>query len=283
MRGDERRSRSRRRRPSRPAPMLVDLSWRAVRRLAKGHPSPRTGWRSNSRCSPTPEGPRAGAPSAHGSPRRVIRGTAPIALRSVATYTSRACSPRASSHVHVAATAWPPPATTPEDPCTQSSRPAGSSTASRSARSSRSSSSTLSPARTSPWSASCSSPTATTAAIGRPVVADAAVRRRSSAGAAAKGHLVQVPTKGATPGQEGHRQELTVLRITDITFNGKSAAKVRKAETEARSERQRARGGRRRAGRRGRRPRREARSATVEGYREEVGATVRREAGRVEA
>jgi len=40
--------------------------------------------------------------------------------------------------------------------------------------------------------------------------------------------------------KKGHRQELTVLRIADIKFNGKSAAEqVRKAEADAKSERQR--------------------------------------------
>jgi large subunit ribosomal protein L21 len=40
--------------------------------------------------------------------------------------------------------------------------------------------------------------------------------------------------------KKGHRQELTVLRINDITLDGKSAAKsVRKAQDDARTERQR--------------------------------------------
>ena len=39
---------------------------------------------------------------------------------------------------------------------------------------------------------------------------------------------------------KGHRQELTILRISDITLNGKSAAKAAaKAESDAKSERQR--------------------------------------------
>ena len=39
--------------------------------------------------------------------------------------------------------------------------------------------------------------------------------------------------------KKGHRQELHVLRIADIVLNGKSAAAVRKAENEAKTERQR--------------------------------------------
>jgi large subunit ribosomal protein L21 len=40
--------------------------------------------------------------------------------------------------------------------------------------------------------------------------------------------------------KKGHRQELTILRINDITFDGKSAAKLaRKAQDEAKTERQR--------------------------------------------
>ncbi|HET8783997.1 MAG TPA: 50S ribosomal protein L21 [Candidatus Limnocylindrales bacterium] len=40
--------------------------------------------------------------------------------------------------------------------------------------------------------------------------------------------------------KKGHRQELTVLRISDITLNGKSAAKTAgKAQTDAKTERQR--------------------------------------------
>jgi large subunit ribosomal protein L21 len=40
--------------------------------------------------------------------------------------------------------------------------------------------------------------------------------------------------------KKGHRQELTVLRISDITLNGKSAAKTAaKAEADAKTERQR--------------------------------------------
>ena len=40
--------------------------------------------------------------------------------------------------------------------------------------------------------------------------------------------------------KKGHRQELTILRISDITLNGKSAAKsAAKAESDAKTERQR--------------------------------------------
>jgi large subunit ribosomal protein L21 len=46
--------------------------------------------------------------------------------------------------------------------------------------------------------------------------------------------------KARTRVKKGHRQELTVLRISDITLNGKSAAKsAAKAESDAKTERQR--------------------------------------------
>ena len=150
----------------------------------------------------------------------------------------------------------------PEDPCTQSSRPAGSSTASRSAPSSRSSSSTSSRARRSPSIASCSSPTATTSTIGRPLVADAVGQRRGrQPDPRPQAHLASsTGPKARSRVKKGHRQELTVLRIADITLGGKSAAKAakqgrRRGQDRAAS----ARGGRRRAGRQGRRARREAR------------------------
>ena len=69
----------------------------------------------------------------------------------------------------------PRPHRSSEDPCTQSSRPAGSSTASRSAPSSRSSCSTSSPASPSRWTGCSSSPTGTSAAVGTPIVDGAAV------------------------------------------------------------------------------------------------------------
>ena len=79
------------------------------------------------------------------------------------------------------------------------------------------------------------------AAIGRPVVAEAAVEaevlRRD------RGDKVisfKYRPKARRRVKHGHRQELTVLRIADIKFNGKSAAEqVRKAEADAKSERQR--------------------------------------------
>jgi large subunit ribosomal protein L21 len=79
------------------------------------------------------------------------------------------------------------------------------------------------------------------AAIGRPVVADAAVEaevlRRDRGD---KVIAFKYRPKARRRVKKGHRQELTVLRIADIRFNGKSAAEaVRKAEADARSERQR--------------------------------------------
>jgi len=78
-------------------------------------------------------------------------------------------------------------------------------------------------------------------AIGRPVVADAAVEaevvRRD------RGEKVisfKYRPKARTRVKKGHRQELTVLRITDVKLNGKSAAAdKRKADADAKSERQR--------------------------------------------
>jgi large subunit ribosomal protein L21 len=76
--------------------------------------------------------------------------------------------------------------------------------------------------------------------IGRPVVADAAVEaevvRRE------RGDKVisfKYRPKARRRVKKGHRQELMILRITDVKLGGKSAAAaVRKAEVEAKTERQ---------------------------------------------
>ena len=78
-------------------------------------------------------------------------------------------------------------------------------------------------------------------AIGRPVVADAAVEaeivRRD------RGEKViafKYRPKARRRVKKGHRQDVTVLRITDVRLNGKSAAEAkRKADAEAKTERQR--------------------------------------------
>jgi large subunit ribosomal protein L21 len=78
-------------------------------------------------------------------------------------------------------------------------------------------------------------------AIGRPVVADAAVEaevvRRD------RGDKVisfKYRPKARRRVKKGHRQDVTVLRITDVKLNGKSAAEAkRKADAAAKSERQR--------------------------------------------
>ncbi len=78
-------------------------------------------------------------------------------------------------------------------------------------------------------------------AIGRPVVADAAVEaevvRRD------RGEKVvsfKYRPKARRRVKKGHRQELTVLRITDVKLNGKSAAAaMAKAEEARKTERQR--------------------------------------------
>jgi large subunit ribosomal protein L21 len=78
-------------------------------------------------------------------------------------------------------------------------------------------------------------------AIGRPVVADAAVEaevvRRD------RGEKViafKYRPKARRRVKKGHRQDVTVLRITDVKLGGKSAADAkRKADAAAKSERQR--------------------------------------------
>ena len=78
------------------------------------------------------------------------------------------------------------------------------------------------------------------ASIGRPVVDGAAVSAevvRRDRGP--KLISFKYRPKARSRVKKGHRQELTILRISDIVLNGKSAAKsVAKAESEARSERQ---------------------------------------------
>jgi large subunit ribosomal protein L21 len=77
--------------------------------------------------------------------------------------------------------------------------------------------------------------------IGRPLVAGAEVSAevlRQSRGE--KLISFKYRPKARSRVKKGHRQELTVLRIADIRFGGKSAAKAaRKAEDEAKTERQR--------------------------------------------
>ncbi len=79
------------------------------------------------------------------------------------------------------------------------------------------------------------------AAIGRPLVADAAVDAevlRRDLGP--KLISFKYRPKARSRVTKGHRQDLTVLRISDIRFGGKSAADaVRKAEHDAKTERQR--------------------------------------------
>jgi large subunit ribosomal protein L21 len=77
--------------------------------------------------------------------------------------------------------------------------------------------------------------------IGRPLVADAAVSAevvRQTRGE--KLISFKYRPKARSRVKKGHRQELTVLRITDVRLGSKSAAEaVRKAEAEAKNERQR--------------------------------------------
>jgi large subunit ribosomal protein L21 len=79
------------------------------------------------------------------------------------------------------------------------------------------------------------------ASIGQPVVDGAAVSAevlRQDRGP--KLISFKYRPKARTRVKKGHRQELTILRISDITLNGKSAAKsAAKAESDAKTERQR--------------------------------------------
>ena len=123
----------------------------------------------------------------------------------------------------------------PGDPCTQSSRPAGSSTTSKSERSWPSSSSTSSPARRSPSTASCWSRTGTRRpSVDRwspaPCVSATVLR----ADRADKVISFKYKPKARRRVKKGHRQEQTILRITDVTLNGKSAAETEKVAAEAR-------------------------------------------------
>jgi large subunit ribosomal protein L21 len=78
-------------------------------------------------------------------------------------------------------------------------------------------------------------------AIGRPLVSDATVSAevvRQTRGE--KLIAFKYRPKARSRVKKGHRQELTVLRITDVRLGSKSAAEsVRKAEADAKTERQR--------------------------------------------
>ena len=80
-----------------------------------------------------------------------------------------------------------------------------------------------------------------TSSIGQPLVADAAVSAevvRQIRGE--KLISFKYRPKARSRVKKGHRQELTVLRISDITLDGKSAAKsAKKTEDDAKTERQR--------------------------------------------
>jgi large subunit ribosomal protein L21 len=79
------------------------------------------------------------------------------------------------------------------------------------------------------------------AAIGRPLVADASVSAEVvSQTRGPKLISFKYRPKARSRVKKGHRQDLTLLRIADITLDGKSAAKAaRKAEDDAKTERQR--------------------------------------------
>ena len=72
------------------------------------------------------------------------------------------------------------------------------------------------------------------AAIGRPVVADATVSAEVlRQDRADKVINFKYRPKARRRVKKGHRQEQTVLRISDITFNGRSAAEAARASDEA--------------------------------------------------
>jgi large subunit ribosomal protein L21 len=77
--------------------------------------------------------------------------------------------------------------------------------------------------------------------IGRPLVADASVSAEVvTQTRGPKLISFKYRPKARSRVKKGHRQELTVLRIADITFGGKSAAKAaKKADDEAKTERTR--------------------------------------------
>ena len=79
------------------------------------------------------------------------------------------------------------------------------------------------------------------ASIGRPLVANAAVQAEVLRQARGEKLIsFKYRPKARRRVKKGHRQELTVLRITDVVLDGKSAAEsVRKAEQDAKTERQR--------------------------------------------
>lgn len=79
------------------------------------------------------------------------------------------------------------------------------------------------------------------ASIGRPVVDGAQVSAEVvRQGRGEKLIVFKYGPKTRRRVKKGHRQELTTLRISDITLNGKSAAKsAAKTETDAKTERQR--------------------------------------------
>ena len=80
-----------------------------------------------------------------------------------------------------------------------------------------------------------------TASIGQPVVTDAQVSAEVvSQIRGPKTISFKYRPKARSRVKKGHRQELTVLRISDIVFGGKSAAQTAaKAEQDAKTERQR--------------------------------------------
>jgi large subunit ribosomal protein L21 len=122
--------------------------------------------------------------------------------------------------------------------------------------------------------------------IGQPVVADASVSAEVvSQKRGPKLISFKYRPKARRRVKKGHRQELTLLRVADITLGGKSAAKERKqADDAATAERNARRGGRCRPGREGCGAGREARGrhrdGTEEGFARQGGHDRGEEGGR---
>ena len=166
----------------------------------------------------------------------------------------------------------------PEDPCTQSSRPAESNIASRSGRSSRSSSST--PAgRGGHVRARPAGRGRRRGSIGRPVVAER--RRRAEVLRRDRGEKssLQVPAEGAPPRQEGPRQELTVSGSATSSSTARAPRPTRRrSRRDAQDRAPAARGSRATPGRAGRGARREARRR--QGPEADAGKATRRRPAR---
>ena len=145
------------------------------------------------------------------------------------------------------------PVVTTRGPCTQSSKPAASSIASSSAREIEVDRLDVEPGQTIDIDRVLLVADGDQAAVGQPVVDGAHVS--ASVVRQARGEKIVVfkyKPKARTRVKQGHRADLTVLRIADIAWAGRSAAKEQaKVDAEQEQGRRGRREGCRRAGRRG--------------------------------